>query len=152
MSGYLVLSTALIWGVIAKIANKMVDMSPLINSLQHHEIRIYQVITRSFYKQPWQNVGGSLPPPSSPGSAAPEVEISNLVQFEDVYFCSNRATGMARPLDHGLGQCLKMLEISIFETVRQCPVGQTDQKLQPIIILGPFQPKSILQNPSKYLS
>jgi len=28
-----VLSTAIIWGVIAKIANKMADMSPLINSL-----------------------------------------------------------------------------------------------------------------------
>ena len=35
------LSIAIIWGVIAKIANKMADMSPLINSLYLKYIPFY---------------------------------------------------------------------------------------------------------------
>ena len=40
-------STAIIWGVIAKIANKMADLSPLFNSLY------YEVNVNQFFDQTW---------------------------------------------------------------------------------------------------
>ena len=50
-------STAIIWGVIAKIANKMADMSPLINSLYFMPRKI-TVTFQLLHKKPFP--GGSI--------------------------------------------------------------------------------------------